>query len=271
MLPSCRSHKAVVVRPSATAEYSRPKPVATGISHEKKSAVKSSSARRSSKTDMDVDPRIGEALTSEARTWLGVPYRYAKATKSGTDCSGMVMTIFSDVVGLKLPRSSADQAGYCIEIPKDGLQPGDLVFFHSSRGGGRISHVGLYVGDNKIIHATNSRGVVESDLAEKYYANHYHSSGRVYDITLAVTGGTASVKPVQSAAPAASAEAAVADVESDLSDRSDKSVVPAQVDGQSAQTSAAAKSAQPNVAPADSVRRADEIRRNVTKAMKFGK
>ncbi len=125
-----------------------------------------------------IDPKTARELEREARTWLGVKYKYGGDSKSGTDCSGFVKSVYLKVTGIKLPRSSAEQQEYCRSIDRHKLAPGDLVFFSSSRGG-RVSHVGLFIGSGDFIHASTSRGVMVSNLSEKYYANHYHSSGRV--------------------------------------------------------------------------------------------
>lgn len=118
-------------------------------------------------------------LVKEARKWIGTKYQYGGHTRSGTDCSGLVMELFLKVYDLKLPRSSAQQREYSLGIDKKELTPGDLVFFATGSDRARVSHVGLYVGDGKMIHASTSRGVIESGLSEAYYANHYHSSGRI--------------------------------------------------------------------------------------------
>jgi len=122
----------------------------------------------------DVRGRIVE----EARSWVGTPYRYGGESRNGTDCSGMVMNVYRDVAGIKLPRNSARQAEYCRRIKRSELQPGDLVFFTSRKGKG-INHVGIYVGNGCFVHASSSRGVIVSDLDQNYYARTYHSSGRV--------------------------------------------------------------------------------------------
>lgn len=144
-----------------------------------------------------VDTRLGDALVRSARQWIGTPYAYGGRSKSGTDCSGMIMVIYSDVAGLTLPRNSAAQRDYCVSVSRRQLEPGDLVFFTTSKRGGKVNHVGMYVGNGRIIHASSSRGVIESSLDEKYYATHYHSSGRVYGVTYAATGSKDSrkVKP----------------------------------------------------------------------------
>jgi len=120
-------------------------------------------------------------ITEEARRWLGTPYRYGSNSKKGTDCSGMVMKVF-EANGIKLPRDSRSQQQYCQAIDETSLIPGDLVFFSSSVGGSRISHVGIYIGDNQFIHSSTSKGVIVSSLNEDYYRRHYHSSGRVPEV-----------------------------------------------------------------------------------------
>ena len=172
---SCKSHKATVIR-------------ASGPGVRVENSVKVPSGKASDPTFSN-NQKVGDALVKTARTWIGTPYRYGGQSKSGTDCSGMIMVIYKDVADLALPRTAAQQAEYCFDIPQRDLQPGDLVFFSTSSRGGKVSHVGMYVGDGKMIHASTSRGVIESGLDEKYYKNHYHSSGRVYGITYAATGG----------------------------------------------------------------------------------
>ena len=119
-------------------------------------------------------------LVAEAKRWLGTPYRYGGTEKGkGTDCSGLTMTVYHSVLGLKIPRNSAEQQKFCAPLKRNELQAGDLVFFSSAKGRGRVSHVGLYVDEGIFIHASSSRGVIASSLDENYYATHYHSSGRV--------------------------------------------------------------------------------------------
>lgn len=119
-----------------------------------------------------------EKLVHEAAKWIGTPYLYGGADRSGADCSGMVMRLFGDVMGVKLPRSSREQQKACQTLGKNDLRPGDLVFFATGRDRGRVSHVGLYIGDGQMIHASSSRGVITSGLSEAYYLKNYHSSGR---------------------------------------------------------------------------------------------
>ncbi|MCH5246946.1 MAG: C40 family peptidase [Muribaculaceae bacterium] len=120
-------------------------------------------------------------IINEAYTWLGTPYKYGKNSRQGTDCSGFVMEVYSNAIGLKLPRSSREQHDYCRIISFDSLQPGDLVFFASTPKSA-ISHVGIYIGNDEMIHASVSRGVMVSNLYEPYFQQHFHSAGRVGDL-----------------------------------------------------------------------------------------
>ena len=119
------------------------------------------------------------ALVAEAKKWIGTPYRYGGHSRSGTDCSGFVMEVFRAAVGIELPRTSRDQHKNSIRIDAKQLEVGDLVFFATGGSGGGVSHVGIFIGDNNMIHASTSRGVMISGLGEKYWVKNYHSAGRV--------------------------------------------------------------------------------------------
>lgn len=109
---------------------------------------------------------IGQQLVDYAKRFIGVPYRWGGISTSGFDCSGLVRMVFQHL-GISLPRTSSAQAGIGHVISKSDLAPGDLVFFNT--GGGTYSHVGIYVGSNKFISATTSRGVQIRDLNDPYY------------------------------------------------------------------------------------------------------
>ncbi len=130
--------------------------------------------------DMAADMRADQQLlVEEALKWLGTPYRYGGTSRSGTDCSGMTMQVYGAALGIKLPRSSREQQKFCKSIKKSSLDAGDLIFFSTGRDKTRVSHVGMYIGDSKFIHASGSRGVIVSDINERYYVKNYHSSGHV--------------------------------------------------------------------------------------------
>ena len=74
-----------------------------------------------------------QALLSAAHEWLGVPYRYGGNDRKGIDCSGLVLQVYKDALGIKLPRNSREQHDYCTAIAKGSLTPGDLIFFATGK------------------------------------------------------------------------------------------------------------------------------------------
>lgn len=120
---------------------------------------------------------VEKKLLAEIYSWVGTPYKYAGHSRSGTDCSGFTMEVYLAVYGIRLNRSASGQVANTEKIKKADLQLGDLIFFNTR--GNRISHVGIYIGDNKFAHASSKRGVVIDDLDENYYTRNYVQSGRV--------------------------------------------------------------------------------------------
>lgn len=108
--------------------------------------------------------------------WYGTPYLWGGTTKRGIDCSAFTKAMYQSVYGVSLPRVSRDQHHATQRIPLTNLQEGDLVFFNT-RGRG-VTHVGIYMGNNKFAHASTARGVVISDLNEEYYRRRYLGAGR---------------------------------------------------------------------------------------------
>lgn len=122
------------------------------------------------------------SVVDAAHQWLGTTYRYGGETRKGVDCSALVMNVYRESLGIKIPRTTAEQRRYAANVPRKELQPGDLIFFSSTKKRNGISHVGLYIGNDRFIHASSSRGVVVSRLSEKYFVSHYHSSGRITEM-----------------------------------------------------------------------------------------
>lgn len=121
-------------------------------------------------------------IVSEAKTWLGTPYSYGKAEKGkASDCSGMVMSVYQKVTGVKLPRNSARQAEFCKRLKKKDVKAGDLCFFATGKDPDRISHVGIMLDDKMFIHSSTSKGVVISDITQPYYVKTFKGFGRVPD------------------------------------------------------------------------------------------
>ncbi|MCD0487077.1 NlpC/P60 family protein [Pedobacter sp. MC2016-14] len=111
--------------------------------------------------------------------WIGTPYRFGGNTKQGVDCSAFTKAIYDKVFNTTILRNSRDIFSMVDPLPKDELKEGDLVFFKiKSRS---ITHIGIYLGDNRFAHASSSRGVVISNLNEPYYSRYFYKGGRILD------------------------------------------------------------------------------------------
>lgn len=111
--------------------------------------------------------------------WIGTPYRYGGSSKKGIDCSAFTKELYSKVFNLNIQRNSRDIFNMSVSpVKKDDLKEGDLVFFkiHSRS----ISHVGIYLGNNKFAHASN-KGVAINNLDDDYYSRYFFRGGRVLD------------------------------------------------------------------------------------------
>lgn len=126
--------------------------------------------------------RIWEAtksLVSRALGWLGVRYVWGGTSTKGVDCSGLTQSLYKSQ-GIKLPHNAKAQFKLGKPVPRDALIPGDLVFFNTR---GPLTHVGMYIGDGKFIHAANPRkGVRVDSLSSKYYSSRYAGARRYIDM-----------------------------------------------------------------------------------------
>ncbi|MDE6447877.1 MAG: C40 family peptidase [Muribaculaceae bacterium] len=119
-------------------------------------------------------------LIEEAQSWIGTPYKYAESTKHrGSDCSGMVVSVYLDALGIKLPRNSAQQAEFCRPVQLRQVLPGDLVFFATGKDQSKISHVGIMLDYENFIHVSTSKGVVISKITTPYYTSRFMGFGKV--------------------------------------------------------------------------------------------
>lgn len=108
--------------------------------------------------------------------WYGTPYRLGGTTKKGVDCSAFTQFLFASVYGLGIPRTSKEQYNSTNRISRTELKEGDLIFFNT-RGG--VSHVGVYLLNNKFVHASTSGGVMISDIFDEYWARKFVGVGRL--------------------------------------------------------------------------------------------
>lgn len=116
-------------------------------------------------------------LAETVARWIGTPYRYGRSSRKGTDCSGFVSSVYREVYGIKLSRSSNSMFRDVKRIKKNEMQTGDLVFFRRSPKQ-PIFHVGIYLKNNKFIHSASNGGVMVSSLKEPFYRNYFYAAGR---------------------------------------------------------------------------------------------
>mgnify|MGYP001448924205 FL=1 len=119
---------------------------------------------------------MGAEAVRRAMSFLGTPYVWGGSQPGGFDCSGLVYYVYG-TLGFKLPRVAEDQAKVGIPVPREQLRPGDAVFFADSSG--YIGHMGLYIGNGKMVHAPQTGDVVKvSDITTGSYAERYAGARR---------------------------------------------------------------------------------------------
>lgn len=118
-------------------------------------------------------------ITVQALSFLGVNYKWGSSNpERGFDCSGLVSHVFSQVAGIVLPRNSQSMSKVGEKVDKSDLQPGDLVFFNTRHKPN--SHVGIYIGDERFVHAPRRGGEVEvADMQESYWKKRFNGARRM--------------------------------------------------------------------------------------------
>ncbi|WP_220803384.1 C40 family peptidase [Pseudomonas sp. NCCP-436] len=127
-------------------------------------------------------PQLADSLLELGRSLIGTRYRYGgTSVQSGFDCSGFIGYLFREEVGLELPRSTRELIKLdAPKVARADLEPGDLILFND-RGRGRVSHAGIYLGDDQFIHSSSSRsgGVRIDSLDNSYWKRSYLEAKRV--------------------------------------------------------------------------------------------
>jgi len=123
------------------------------------------------------DKQVASNATVYAKEMLGKPYRYAGDTPAGFDCSGLVKYSYGRA-GITMPRDTQSQRQISVLISLRNLREGDLLFFDQE--GKKTSHVGIYIGDGRFIHAPSSGGKVRTDsLSAEFWKKHFVEARRI--------------------------------------------------------------------------------------------
>lgn len=153
----------------------------TEVQRERTSPVNTSAAMplRAAQTFFSNVAQHTSDVVVEAMLLIGVRYQWGGNTpKSGMDCSGFVRYVFQDTLGLLLPRRAIDMSRVGRKVSRSNLQPGDLVFFNTIRR--TVSHVGIYIGDNKFVHSPATGKTIRIDrLANSYWKARYTGARRI--------------------------------------------------------------------------------------------
>ena len=118
----------------------------------------------------------GREVVMYAFSLIDIGYRFGGSNpESGLDCSGMVSYLYERVTGARLPHNAREIAGLARPVDRSALRPGDLVFFNTRNQ--PYSHVGIFVGDGRFVHAPSHNGKIQlSSLADRYYAHRFESA-----------------------------------------------------------------------------------------------
>jgi lipoprotein Spr len=146
----------------------------------KAKAQKVAMTRYYSDYSLQPDSAVSPYLYYQVYDWVGTRYKYSGETKKGIDCSGFVSEIYKNVYCIELAGGSTDIWNKVVPVEKVDLKEGDILFFKIKKG--RISHVGIYLGNNKFAHASVKKGVMVNDLEETYYKNCFYKGGRVAEM-----------------------------------------------------------------------------------------
>ncbi|MEX0422132.1 bifunctional murein DD-endopeptidase/murein LD-carboxypeptidase [Providencia rettgeri] len=115
-------------------------------------------------------------IMNQYADWKGVAYRLGGTTKNGVDCSSFVQRTFLEQFGVELPRTTSEQESSGKSVKRNNLKVGDIVLFKTGR---TMKHVGIYIGDEKFVHASTSSGVIVSEMTNSYWSKRYYASRRI--------------------------------------------------------------------------------------------
>jgi lipoprotein Spr len=174
----------ITIRPGSVINDNTHKPVPVRDNHHVAGSVYSSDIESCNELQFKyailmedkVENVTNEKLISFLEEWYGIPYKYGGGKKTGIDCSAFSSMMMDSVYNLTIPRTCRDQYEAGRKIKKGQLTQGDLVFFNTTGG---VSHVGVYLGHNKFVHASTSNGVMISDMDDIYFKRRYVGASRI--------------------------------------------------------------------------------------------
>ena len=119
------------------------------------------------------NPRLYQSISE----WSGTPYKYSGSSKKGVDCSGLVCKLYLDSYDKVMNGCARDMFKSTDPIKRSDLREGDLVFFKIKKN--RVSHVGIYLTQNRFVHSSTTHGVIVSTLDDPYYNRYFYKGGRI--------------------------------------------------------------------------------------------
>ncbi|MEA3369944.1 MAG: NlpC/P60 family protein [Campylobacterota bacterium] len=148
-----------------------------GCSSKKISTTKHKTSKKSSYSKkIKTDNWINAALSKEYAKWDSTPYKYGGTSLRGVDCSSLMQIIYRDAFGVKIPRTTKEQAKIGYQVKKKSAREGDLVFFKTGRS---TRHSGILISNGKFIHSSTKHGVIISSLNNPYWKSKYWQTRRV--------------------------------------------------------------------------------------------
>ena len=168
-------------KPKKTVATNYPKKQKTEVAekHADVVATKEANLTKVSEEEIKIETKniSDKTLVNFISDWYGTIYKYGGTDKHGIDCSHFAAKLYADVYKKTItgPSNSIEQETMSVKATE--VQEGDLLFFKIN--GDKVSHVGVYVGNNKFVHASTKRGVILSDLNEPYYKKYFYKAGKL--------------------------------------------------------------------------------------------
>lgn len=180
--PGAVREPAAVVKGKRSGGYNAPevpKRINTVYTKPSESNIAALQVKYASILDVSPEKLNNITLLQSIDHWWGTQYCMGGSTEDCIDCSGYSQIIMRDVYGINVPRKAEDMYDSTARISTDELTEGDLVFFHTTGRGHSITHVGVYIANNRFTHAATSGGVTISSLDDPYWKPRYRGAGRV--------------------------------------------------------------------------------------------